>query len=470
MSEESPNEPPPSTYTPSPEVPPELALRLAVILAVLSGEKSVSEAAREMNLSRNHFQSILHRSLAAMIAELAPKEPGRPAKPQAMRELAQRVKRLERENSRLKRRVEATNELITVAGELLHGQRSPGQRRSRTKNVSSEADEEPEPHARLLAAVYRMHALGLHFARACWLVGLDPATIRRWRGQTFQPERHPSHPTCATREKAETLVRSLNGLIGAAALSHGIEGLTRRAAARIKADTVTVLERERKAALTQVTVNAAGVVRGIDAMYLAAGDKPRYVLIGADAAAPYRTSVVVSARYDAALVTHLLKDDIGKHGAPLVLRADRARAHDTPEVRSILEQHQILMLHGPARYPCFYGQLERQNREHRAWLAALADPVGASMQQLLERMIWCLNTLWPRRKLGWRTAADVWCNRAPISRATRILFLEEVKDRTQRLACRLNVRGVASDLIQRLAIEQTLTHMGYLQLQSGDRC
>ena len=60
--------------------------------------------------------------------------------------------------------------------------------------------------------------------------------------------------------------------------------------------------------------------------------------------------------------------------------------------------------------------------------------------------------------------------RVTISADTRTRFIEEVKDRTRRLACRLNVRGVASDLIERLAIEQTLTDMGYLQLQSGQRC
>jgi len=476
MNEEPPEEHPPSTpstpstYTPTPRVPPELAPRLAMILAVLSGEKSVSEAARELNLSRNHFQSLLHRSLAAMIAELSPKEPGRHAKPAGMSELAQRVKRLERENSRLKKQVEATHELLTVAGSLLHGQRSAGPRRSRSKVGGGEADEEPEPHARVLAAVDRMHALGLSLARACWLAGRHAATIRRWRCRTFQRECRAACPTSAVRQKAEAVLRDLNGLIGAAALSHGIEGLSRRAAARIKAATLTLLERERKAALSQVSVNATGVVRGIDAMYFLTGARPLYALIAADAAAPYRTSVAVSARYDGALVAHLLNADINRHGAPLVMRADRARAHDTPEVRSILEQHQILMLHGPARYPCFYGQLERQNREHRAWLAALADPAGASMQQLLERMIWCLNTRWRRRKLGWRTAAELWRDRVPISPETRIRFLEEVKERTQRLACRSNVKGVASDLIQRLAIEQTLTQMGYLQLQSGERC
>ena len=470
MNEEPPNEKPASTYTPSPEVPPELAVRLTTILAVLSGKKSVSEAARELDLSRNHFQSILHRSLTAMIEELQLKEPGRPAKPQALNELQQRLKRLERENVRLKRRVEATDELITVAGQLLHGQRSPGQRRARRNDPSGDADEEPEPRAQLIAAVDRMHALGLTLARACWLAGLDAATVRRWRSGTFRLERHAPDLTRPTRHKAETVVRELHGLIGAAALSHGIEGLSRRAAARLKADTLTRVERERKAALSHVTVNTTGVVRGIDAMHLDTSAGPCYALIAADASAPYRTSVAVSTRYDSALVAHLLKQDIAEHGAPLVLRADRARAHDTPEVRAILKQHQILMLHGPPRYPCFYGQLERQNREHRAWLAALADPQGQPIQQLLERMIHCLNTLWPRRNLGWRTAADAWRARAAISTDTRTRFIEEVKDRTRRLACRLNVRGVASDFVERLAIEQTLTHMGYLQLQSGKKC
>lgn len=470
MNEEPSNEKPLSTYTPSPEVPPELSARLAVILQVLSGEKSVSEAARELSLSRNHFQSILHRSLAAMIAELAPKEPGRKPKPEMLSELQQRMKKVERENSRLKSQVEATHELITVAGELLHGQRSPGQRRTHKNEADGDSDEEPEPRGLLLAAVDRMHALGLTLARACWLAGLNAATIRRWRCRTFQRERPARAISRASRDKAETLVRELNGLIGAAALSHGIHGLSRRQAACIKANTITCMERERKAALHYVTVSHPGILRSIDAMHFIADCRPCYALIAADASAPYRTGVAVSAHYDGSLVTRLLKVDIERNGAPLVLRADRARAHDTPEVRSLLEQHQILMLHGPPRYPCFYGQLERQNREHRAWLAALADPRGQSMQQLLERMIYCLNTLWPRRKLGWRTAADAWRARQPISVSTRTRFIEEVKERKHRLACRLNVRGVASDMIERLAIEQTLTHMGYLQLQSGNRC
>ena len=73
-----------SNYTPSPEIPQELAPRLALILEVLSGAKSLSEAAREANLSRNHFQSLLNRSLGSMVQALTPQEPGRKPKPQAL--------------------------------------------------------------------------------------------------------------------------------------------------------------------------------------------------------------------------------------------------------------------------------------------------------------------------------------------------------------------------------------------------
>jgi hypothetical protein len=458
-----------STYTPSPQVPEGLAPRLAVILAVLAGEKSVSEAARELNLSRNHFQSLLHRSLGAVIETLTPKEPGRAPPNEELRDLHRQMKRLQRENTRLKRRVEATNELITVAGELLHGQRRAGERQRRRRKASeaADSDSEPEPHRAVLQAVQRMHMLGLTLARGAWLAGIASCTERRWRRLPCAHQRRQRAVSTAVRMRAESTIRQLHGLIGAAALSHDIEGLSRRTAARIKSDTLRALERERQAALKHLNVKEAGVMRGIDAMHLKTSDGPCYALVAADAAVPYRTCVAVAEHYDAELVVSLLEQDIAQNGAPLVLRADRARAHDAPQVREILAQHHVLMLHGPPRYPCFYGQLERQNREHRAWLAALNEPNGLPMQELLEKMLHCLNTLWPRRRLAWSTAANIWKMREPISAKTRYTFEEEVHDRAQRLTRKLDIRGKPADLTERLAIEQTLTHMGYLQQQSG---
>jgi len=470
MNEEPSKPPKTSSYTHSPQVPAQVLPRLAVILQVLSGQKTVSEAAREVQLSRNHFQTLMHRTLAAMVQSLAAKEPGPKPKAPALSALETRLKHLERENVRLKRRVEATDELIQVAGELLHGQRRAGARARKTrKKVSAEgaSDPEPEPRTQLLCAVDRMHALGVTLVCASQLAGVDASTVRRWRCGTGEPRRRGGRVAPGLRARAEGLVRDLHGLVGAAALSHGVAGITRRQAARIKAQTLTQMERERLAALHRVRLHAAGVMRGIDAMCLATPAGPRYALIAADAAVPYRTSLALSDRYDTQLAVELLERDIERHGAPLVIRADRAKAHDTPEVRDILRQHHILMLHGPPRYPRFYGQLERQNREHRAWLGAICDPLGASMQQLLERMLYCLNYLWPRRALAWRTAADIWHERDPISHGTRYNFEQEVHDRTQRMACSSNLRGAPADLTERLAIEQTLTHMGYLHQQIG---
>lgn len=465
------NEEPPkgtgSTYTPSPDIPQELAPRLALILEVLSGAKTLSEAAREANLSRNHFQSLLNRSLGSMIEALNPKEPGRKPKPQVLSELEQRLKKLERENSRLKKRVEATDELIMVAGELLHGQRRPGQRTRRARKSGEPDDAEPEPRTHILDRVARMRTLGQTLARSARLAGVDPSTLRRWRCVRCVRARSAVPALLATR--AQHLVRNLNGLIGAAALSHAVDGMSRREAARIKCRTLTLIERERQQSLTRVSVAAAGLIRGFDAMHLSIEGSKCYALVCADAAIPYRTSITLAKRYDAALVVRTLERDIERHGAPLILRADRARAHDSPLVKKILKEHQVLMLHGPPRYPCFYGQLERQNREHRAWLAALVDPLGEPMQALLDRMIDCLNTLWPRRSLGWKTALQAWNARSDIN-IDRHAFKKEVKDRARHLERHADLRAKPADLIERLAIEQTLENLGYLHRQNGGWC
>lgn len=462
------------SYTPWPELPSELMPRLAAIIQVLAGMKNISQAAREVNLSRNHFQSILHRSLLAMIDSLTLKSAGRPARPALQSELQRQIKRLERENARLKKRLEATDRLLEVAGELLHGA-AANRPRARAHQPAEKTRESPEdsedPHGRLLAALHPVCKLGLTMRRVAALCGYDASTLRRWRARARARYcTAPRAPNPSIVERAGTLVRELHGLIGAAALSHTIAGLTRRAAAAIKAQTLTALERERKARLDQVCVAQPGVMRGIDAMYFATTAGVRYALIGADACVPYRTSVRVAAHYDSQLVAELLESDIQSHGAPLVLRADRARAHDTPAVQAILKRHQILLLHGPPRYPCFYGQLERQNREHRAWLATSSSPSDTELAPLLEQMLRALNTLWPRASLQWQTAAQVWNARSPITPQSRCAFRKEVHNRTRQIACSLSRRGQPADLAERLAIEQTLESMGYLYRQIGAKC
>src|SRR5262249_55087012 len=120
-------------------------------------------------------------------------------------------------------------------------------------------------------------------------------------------------------------------------------------------------------------------------------------------------------------------------------------------------------------YPCFYGQLERQNREHRAWLATLPIMPYRLIQPCLQNMLESVNNLWPRCTLGFRTAAAVWNARPPLT-LDRNAFREEVHERAIRIARAMTNRGLPADLAERLAIEQTLVRRGYLRQQIGGWC
>ena len=91
------------------------------------------------------------------------------------------------------------------------------------------------------------------------------------------------------------------------------------------------------------------------------------------------------------------------------------------------------------------------------------------MQTLLERMIYCLNVLWPRRTLGWKTAAQAWDARSNIN-IDRHAFKKEVQDRARHLERHIDLRAKPADLVGRLAIEQTLENLRYLHRQNGGWC
>src|SRR5690348_1057804 len=151
------------------------------------------------------------------------------------------------------------------------------------------------------------------------------------------------------------------------------------------------MERERKAGLDRVVVTKPGVMRGMDAMYLQTAHGRAYALFTADAAIPYRTGVTVTSRYDANAVVKALQRDIEAHGAPLAYRFDRAKAHQAPQVRTLLEAHGVLALHGPPHCARFYGQHERLNREHRTWLGDTRSMSMSELEACLESMLRSLN-------------------------------------------------------------------------------
>jgi hypothetical protein len=108
-------------YTPAPQVPPDLLTRYKTVLEVLSGEVTVSEGARRLNLSRVVFQSLMHRGLEGFLEGLSVKPAGRPKTPAREVRLREESARLKRENEQLRKKVETTDRLLGVASGLLRG-------------------------------------------------------------------------------------------------------------------------------------------------------------------------------------------------------------------------------------------------------------------------------------------------------------------------------------------------------------
>jgi len=323
-----------------------------------------------------------------------------------------------------------------------------------------------------LRVVSALQTQGLTLSWAARGVGIDPTTAMRWRrreaaGEPLARRRGPRlrSPSITACSEAVRLVEQTHGLIGADALRHSVPGLSRRMAAAIKAAACRVLEHERRQQAERVVIAAPGILRGFDAMELASRlpDCRRFLLVAADGCVPYRTSWLESPTYDGAVVADILRRDFEAFGAPLVLRFDRASAHDVSEVRKLLEEHRVLALHGPSYHARFYGQLERQNREHRAWLALSTGCTD------VDAMMLALNGRWRRSTLGWRTAEEVWQAR-PSLQVDRATLARDVTDRAAHLRRSLEESPRPDELAWRLAVKQALVERGLLRVERGGWC
>ena len=334
-------------------------------------------------------------------------------------------------------------------------------RKSRTRRAS-------ERRGRLQALIAARER-GLPLAWAALSIGVHASTAWRWRrrdarGELLAKRRgpHPQPLSLTSCTEATHLVQETHGLIGAEALRHQVAGLTRRVAADIKRDACRVLERERRQEAERVTVASPGIVRGFDSMEICSPGRRRHALIAADGSVPFRTSWTIAARYDGGAVAQILERDFDTFGPPLVLRLDRASCHDVPAVRDLLAAHRVLTLHGPSHYPRYYGQLERQNREHREWMAASSPPLD------LDVMMNSLNRR-PRGTLGWRSADELWRARPRID-VDRQTLAEDVNDRAAHIRRALNVAPVTQDLAWRLAVKQALVDRRLLRIEKGGWC
>ena len=400
-------------YLRKPEVPAELKKRHAAVMAVLRGELTVTAAAQRLNVSRNHFQTLLHKAQAGLIAGLEPGMPGRPPLPAEVARLRQRMQQLEKENAQLRQQMVTSDRLMEAVGGILQGRAQRQRRVRKKKSESSGGANQGEAPAE--AGNWRRWngcARGPDGGAGCGSGRVAASTVRRWRQQTRCGQR-PRTVGCGrraalaeeTRAQAIEVVKRLHGQIGAEALSHRVAELSRRQAAELKQAARTEMEKERIARLQRITVTESNVMRGMDQLYVRCGSAQRLLLLASDAHVPYRTSVTACSQYDEEAVLRALQKDLALYDAPLVYRLDRASSHRTPRVRSLLKAHQVLALHGPAHYPQYYGQMERQNREHRAWLGADETIAEENLQRISDEMLEALNCELPRKSRGWQTAS-----------------------------------------------------------------
>jgi hypothetical protein len=126
------------SYQRAPRVSRELLPRYKAVSEVLAGVLTVSEAARRLKLSRNRFQSVMHRALEGLLAGLRVKAPGRPRRPEWEKALREEAERLRRENERLVKQAENTDRLLSLARGVLTSRtgrrQSPGPKRAKTED------------------------------------------------------------------------------------------------------------------------------------------------------------------------------------------------------------------------------------------------------------------------------------------------------------------------------------------------
>jgi transposase len=475
--------PKPPTYTAAPTMKPDLLPRYELILQVLGGRLTVSEAARQAGMARNQFQTLMHRAQQGLIDGMTPKAPGRPPMPERERQLEQTVQKLEQQNEALKQELTEQRLLLTVASQMIRDRASTVRasvrrlHRPRAKTTPVPAKDKPEsPEDDVDQRLEHAQALrrgGLRAPLVAALVGVSAATLRRWerrrrRGQAPAARRGPApgrrQVEPAARDRVDELVRVSGGVLSADALRRQVPGVSRRQALGIKRETLTEMERERKAACARVVITEPGVLRGFDAVHARTSEQGRcYALCSGDGCVPYGTSIAVVEDYDAPSVALALDADFCTHGAPLVVRLDRASVHQAPVVKEVCAGHGVLMLHGPPHHPCFYGQLERQNRERRALLELVPCRSLDDVASQLESQRVLLNNEWRRRSLDWNTAAENWAARKTPC-YNRTALRAEVADLNSRIARQLGERAYRG-LAERLAIETALKRLGLLRVE-----
>lgn len=160
-------------------------------------------------------------------------------------------------------------------------------------------------------------------------------------------------------------------------------------------------------------------------------------------------------------VVEYLEKAFAETGPPLVLKQDNGSPLNGEEVRQLCDRHGVVLLNSPPRYPGFNGKKERNFRDVRGFVRALArHGVGDSLEQRIELAIHDLDVERPRPVLGGRTATEVFeQDRRPLPDRRR--FRMEVETRQRELEANAGTRAELA-AARRRAVTEVLSKHGLL--------
>src|SRR6266567_8214261 len=130
-----PNEP--ATYQAQPDVPRELKKRFDVMRAVIGERRTISDAAKELDIARVNMQTLVHRVEAAIVSALQPRPTGPTPISETEKKLRARVEQLEKENAKLHKQLLAADDMMMAAGEIIRSLRGLPPDTSRTSSSRS---------------------------------------------------------------------------------------------------------------------------------------------------------------------------------------------------------------------------------------------------------------------------------------------------------------------------------------------
>jgi transposase InsO family protein len=161
-------------------------------------------------------------------------------------------------------------------------------------------------------------------------------------------------------------------------------------------------------------------------------------------------------------VLAVLEEAFAKDEPPLVLKRDGGSIFDDANVMALLDEHDVVVVTSPPRYPPYNGKKERSFRDIRGYERAIRKvDHRMPLAERIDVSIHDLNYERPRPVLGGCTAKEVHeQRRRPLP--SRSQFRKEIEIREQQL-----VQAAASrhqrDAARRRAVEEVLQWYGLIE-------